>query len=104
MSGRRNTRLAGHSLVSEGSPHDRHGERIWQTGTKGWGRAKCSCGWLSIDLPSANKRQVHHRAHKRAVQPPVTRLRRKVTVERTEDAASRRMRHGPDLLAASTAA
>lgn len=63
------TRLRGHELAWEGSPHTAEGLRIdsgWRR--KGPGYGKCSCGALSpSEMPSTSKRQAWHRAHKLSV-------------------------------------
>lgn len=63
------TRLAGHELRDEGAPYDGRGRKIWQNRwtTSGRGRAKCSCGALSPELPSGTQRKAWHRAHKAEV-------------------------------------
>lgn len=66
-----NTRVQGHTLVWEGAPHDADGRRIrrgnWGDGKSGTGRAKCSCGALSDELPSKGARQRWHREHKESL-------------------------------------
>lgn len=58
------TLLKGHSLLFEGAPHSIDGYRIWHS----WdGRAKCSCGAMSAELPSNNQRKLWHRWHKEQV-------------------------------------
>lgn len=63
--------VAGHNLVSEGAPHDELGRRIYPGssvfGTGGLGRALCSCGTKSEELPSSTRRKSWHRAHKTVV-------------------------------------
>ena len=61
---KQNTRLPGHELYSEGAPFDAKGRRVGWMGTSGVGRGKCSCGAMSLELTSANKRKAWHRAHK----------------------------------------
>jgi hypothetical protein len=59
-------RLKGHNLIGEGAPFNEFGARkgtSWVR-TSGVGRAKCSCGALSDELDSANKRKQWHRDHK----------------------------------------
>ncbi len=54
-------RVPGHGLLFEGRVANG-----WSFGT-GPGRARCSCGKRSPDLPSTAARQRWHRQHKRAV-------------------------------------
>lgn len=54
------TRLAGHSLPTEGRLYE-NSYRITQ------GPAVCSCGWQSEVLVSDNARRVAHREHKATV-------------------------------------
>lgn len=57
-----------HTLIAEGAPHDSNGERTLLFATAGRsGRAKCSCGELSPDLPSGRQRKQWHQDHKEAV-------------------------------------
>ena len=58
--------LSGHELYSEGAPFDALGRpvNVWQGGTGGIGRGKCSCGEMSDVLNSGNKRKQWHREHK----------------------------------------
>lgn len=56
-------RVPGHTLAFEGAAHDDHGVRLHHhTGNPG--RAKCSCGELSDELPSGTARKAWHRRHK----------------------------------------
>jgi hypothetical protein len=60
-------RLAGHGLISEGYPHDDAGKPIsgaFLRATSGNGRALCSCGELSPELPSGYARKRWHKDHK----------------------------------------
>lgn len=61
-------RLAGHELLSEGSPFVKEGRHSHLAhshyGTGGTGRGKCSCGALSEVLDSGTKRKAWHRGHK----------------------------------------
>lgn len=71
----RNSRLAGHSLIDEGSPHTADGRRILRgnwTGTSGIGHAKCSCGALSDELDSGTKRRKWHQDHKASIRQGAT--------------------------------
>ena len=53
-----------HSLTSEGAAHNAVGERLYQGAREG--RALCSCGELSPDLPSTAARRRWHLEHKAA--------------------------------------
>jgi hypothetical protein len=58
----KNTRVAGHTLISEGAAHDDSGRRIGYSVPFGTaGRGKCSCGTLSEPLPSTGARKRWHR-------------------------------------------
>lgn len=64
-------RVPGHTLVAEGAAFDERkqrkdfGHRFYTT--DGPGRALCSCGDLSDELPSRRYRREWHREHKAAV-------------------------------------
>lgn len=61
------TRDARHWLADEGAAYIKVGQYSWRIsykGTGGIGRAKCSCGALSEDLPSGNQRKKWHREHR----------------------------------------
>lgn len=60
----RTTQVRGHGLVREGFPHDDRGVPLYQVSSAGPGRAKCSCGEMSEELPSGNQRRKWHREHK----------------------------------------
>ena len=66
--------VQGHTLVSEGAPHEWSAEhntwvRIrWNSGTSGTGRALCSCGATSGVFYSGRLRKRWHREHKDEVQ------------------------------------
>jgi hypothetical protein len=64
-----NTRLPGHELQYEGQPYTAKGYKIMglQGSTGGVGRAKCSCGELSDNLPSGTQRKAWHREHKKTI-------------------------------------
>ena len=65
-----NTRVAGHSLLWDGAPHNDQGQRIahvYLMEKGGEGRGKCSCGTLSDVLPSKGARQRWHKEHKAEV-------------------------------------
>lgn len=49
------------------APHDAAGARLERPGTGGDGHAKCMCGALSDELPSANARRRWHTRHKEEV-------------------------------------
>jgi len=59
----RSNRLAGHTLPYEGRVFDARDPRINRL-VNGPGRAQCSCGEWSPDMPSTNARRKWHRAHK----------------------------------------
>ena len=52
-----------HRLRYAGAPHTEDGALMWRS-IAGGGRAKCSCGWLSHELPSGGARRRAHKAHK----------------------------------------
>lgn len=65
-------RARGHTLVAEGKPFTKWGDRIFpevgpedQTNVKG--RARCSCGIMSDPLTSDRARIRWHAAHKQEV-------------------------------------
>lgn len=72
LSGQRR-RLAGHTLAFEGAPHDEQGRRLGWSGVAGYGRARCSCGELSEELPSGALRRAWHVDHKAALAPTTPR-------------------------------
>ena len=60
-------RMAGHTLVAEGAPHNMRGTRwhnLYNYTTGGTGYGKCSCGKLSPLLHSSRDRKKWHREHK----------------------------------------
>jgi hypothetical protein len=59
-------RLAGHELWWEGRVDVGYGYR------NGLGRAHCSCGAWSPELPSTAKRKQWHREHKDAIRAAVS--------------------------------
>lgn len=64
----RGNRLAGHTLYREGWPCDDAGEPVDSFRARaGVGRAKCSCGELSMSLDSQRQRQQWHRDHKNQI-------------------------------------
>ena len=65
-SGARSNRLAGHTLPYEGRVFDSRDPRINRL-VNGPGRAQCSCGEWSPDMPSTNARRKWHAAHKAGV-------------------------------------
>lgn len=68
-----NIRIAGHALLREGLPYDDQGRYpLSSQGEKQQqGRAKCSCGALSPNLPSGAQRKAWHREHKAEVREQV---------------------------------
>lgn len=62
------TKTEKHTLVHAGTPHDEVGYELTDPKvTKGTGRAKCSCGWLSEELDTAAARKSAHAEHKAEV-------------------------------------
>ena len=76
MAERRNTRLAGHALRSEGKPCEPVPGGGWCR-RRGWlGRALCECGERSPDLGTDGARKRWHAEHKQAVREQLSEVAR----------------------------
>lgn len=68
MSAATSTILPGHALVGQGAPYglglNNTVQLIRSHTTAGPGRGLCSCGDLSLELPTATRRKAWHRQHK----------------------------------------
>ena len=79
MPERRNTRLAGHGLRSEGDAYEPGGEeqdawiKVWGSWT---GVGVCSCGETSPVLASNGQRKRWHAEHKQAVREQLSEVAR----------------------------
>lgn len=60
------TRVKGHTLLFEGRAFNDEGY-MGYVRAGGWGRAECSCGWLSDVRPNQAQRKLAHLTHKMRV-------------------------------------
>lgn len=59
--------MIGHGLLAEGAGFREDGVRLRPYTVGGPGRARCACGAMSDELPSAAARKRWHRVHKALV-------------------------------------